>query len=112
MIEAGQNVVALDHVEMIQVFKDGNLMVEQSLSSFAFNWLIFYQLDGNCLLIEFVNPQINLTETAFSDRVRPSEEILLYFFDRLLTLTIIEDYMCVLLVHFWLNYTSLNLALI
>jgi hypothetical protein len=37
MIEAGQNVVALDHVEMIQVFKDGNLMVEQSLSSFAFN---------------------------------------------------------------------------
>lgn len=111
MIETRKNIMALDHVGVVKVFQDGDLMVEQSLGSFAFDGLILNELDGNGLLIEFVNTQVNVAETALADWVGPLEEILLYFFDCVLTLTTLGNHVSVLLVHAWLDY-SLNLALI
>ena len=103
--------MALDHVGMVQIFQDGDLMVEQSLGSLALDGLILDELDGNGLLIQFVNTQVNFAETPLADRVGPLEEILLYFFDRVLTLTTLRHHASVLLVHAWLDY-SLNFALI
>ena len=47
--------MALDHVGLVQMFQDGDLMVEQSLGSLALDGLILDELDGNGLLIQFVN---------------------------------------------------------
>ena len=99
MIETGEDVVALDDVGVVKVFEDGNLMIEKSLGSFAFEWLVFDEFDGNGLLILFVNAEVDLAETSLSDGVGPLEKIMLDFLDCILGLRILGNHLSVLLVH-------------
>lgn len=64
---------------MTDGFEDTDLMLKQSLSSFAFYWLVFYDLDGHLLVGEFVDSHIHFTEAALTDLVRPVEQVMLNF---------------------------------
>jgi len=59
-------------------------MVKKSLCSFAFKGLVFDKFYRHRLLIKLVDTKINVTKAAFTDTIRPVEEIMLYFFDSVL----------------------------
>lgn len=78
-------------------------MIEKSLGSFAFKGLIFYEFDSNRLLIELINAEINVTEAAFTDPIGPVEEVMLNFFDSVLSRVIFRYHWGVVLFHLWIK---------
>ena len=74
-------------------------MLKQSLSSFAFYWLVFYDLDGHLLVGEFVDSHVHFTEAALTDLVRPVEQVMLNFLYHVLQRFFVDHFWFLLLIH-------------
>lgn len=74
-------------------------MLKQSLSGFAFYWLVFDDLDGHLLVGEFVDTHVHFTEAALTDLVWPVEQVMLNFLYHILQGFFVDHSWFLLLIH-------------